>query len=637
MKRFTILTLILLSVRILTAQENISVSLRADNNQPFTAKISGKQINSSLSGFLQIADLNDGMHEITITFPENRFPEQQLRFSVSKSDTVFYLKRSGDQSWVIQNANSLLPSGAGSSADTYGKRKSDPFAVLMAAVVNDSSVLYTSLVKSESAPRKTESTPVVAKTSSPVVTNNPAPEKSAAVNPVSESEDSSVVKLEEKKSAAPTKELPPVIDANTTIVKDEDKSLAASTKSKEVAKAATDSVNKKEDSSIAKTESPKPEQKKEVVESNVSKPDSSLTKAPIKDSAARKSEADLAIAPVTDAKKVPDSVITTTTEKPATNKVDSNVANVNIQKPEEKKVSDEKSSGSRVETPPAKKDATAKTESPKPPVLDNTTRIFQLGVAKASERKDDQALHLIYIDRASPDKADTILITIPVDPAEEYKPNEPLFRPSGSAKPEAKKSDVPTKKGSEKQSVFPNKKSSSASTPTVTKAKVEEPVIKSSTQTAEPAATDTGRQASEPLFRPIQRPAESTSLKVDTSKKEYNAGSAWRPLEKKTTAMVNSDCQNFATEYDLDRLRVKMLADNTPDDRISTARKVFKTKCFTSKQIRALSELFTNDEGKYKFLDAAYPFVSDSDSFKQLSELLKDQYYINRFNAMLRN
>ena len=79
-----------------------------------------------------------------------------------------------------------------------------------------------------------------------------------------------------------------------------------------------------------------------------------------------------------------------------------------------------------------------------------------------------------------------------------------------------------------------------------------------------------------------------------------------------------------------------MIAEVTADDRIAAAKKVFRTKCFTTRQIRALTELFLNDEGKYKFLDTAYPFASDSGEFRNLVSVLKEDYYIKRFNAMIR-
>jgi hypothetical protein len=106
-----------------------------------------------------------------------------------------------------------------------------------------------------------------------------------------------------------------------------------------------------------------------------------------------------------------------------------------------------------------------------------------------------------------------------------------------------------------------------------------------------------------------------------------------RPPTKSTLPFVNSDCHNFATDYDVDKLRVKMLESAKDDDRILAARKVFKTRCFSTHQIKALSEVFTTDAAKFKFLEAAYPFVSD-DHFAELSNLLADPVYSGRFRAM---
>jgi hypothetical protein len=46
-----------------------------------------------------------------------------------------------------------------------------------------------------------------------------------------------------------------------------------------------------------------------------------------------------------------------------------------------------------------------------------------------------------------------------------------------------------------------------------------------------------------------------------------------------------------------------------------------------------LSEVFTTDAAKFKFLEAAYPFASD-DHFAELSNLLADPVYNGRFRAM---
>ena len=68
---------------------------------------------------------------------------------------------------------------------------------------------------------------------------------------------------------------------------------------------------------------------------------------------------------------------------------------------------------------------------------------------------------------------------------------------------------------------------------------------------------------------------------------------------------------------------------------INAAKKVFRSKCFTTENIKNLSTLFLNDEGKYNFFDAAYPHVSDTGFFSTLENQLTDSYYIKRFKAMI--
>jgi hypothetical protein len=140
-------------------------------------------------------------------------------------------------------------------------------------------------------------------------------------------------------------------------------------------------------------------------------------------------------------------------------------------------------------------------------------------------------------------------------------------------------------------------------------------------------------------------PGTSDSLKslVPTPGNQPVAGAVTKELYRKPDSsqkkpdtklvVVNSDCRNFATDYDVDRLRVKMLEISKDDDKIAAAKKIFKTKCFTTKQIRALSEVFTADASKYRFFETAYPFVSD-DHFRELTNLLADPVYNSKFKAM---
>ena len=112
------------------------------------------------------------------------------------------------------------------------------------------------------------------------------------------------------------------------------------------------------------------------------------------------------------------------------------------------------------------------------------------------------------------------------------------------------------------------------------------------------------------------------------------------PVRKKVEKEVlpvssKSNCASVAVESDFLKLRKKMAAETTDEGMVVAAKKYFKTKCFTVSQVKNLSTLFLNDNGKYKFFDAAYTHVSDPDSFPSLQAELKDEYYLNRFKAML--
>lgn len=100
--------------------------------------------------------------------------------------------------------------------------------------------------------------------------------------------------------------------------------------------------------------------------------------------------------------------------------------------------------------------------------------------------------------------------------------------------------------------------------------------------------------------------------------------------------LAKAKCTETATEEDFLSLRRKMVGENNDDAMIAEAGKVFKTKCFTTTQIKNLSALFLNDESKYKFFDTAYGYVIDPANFPSLESELKDNYFINRFKAMLR-
>ena len=98
---------------------------------------------------------------------------------------------------------------------------------------------------------------------------------------------------------------------------------------------------------------------------------------------------------------------------------------------------------------------------------------------------------------------------------------------------------------------------------------------------------------------------------------------------------INSDCKTNASDDDFFKLRKKMAAEKNDEAMVKVAKKAFRTRCFSTDQVKNLSSLFLKDEGRYNFFDAAYPFVSDSAVFPSLENQLTDPYYITRFKAMI--
>jgi hypothetical protein len=101
-------------------------------------------------------------------------------------------------------------------------------------------------------------------------------------------------------------------------------------------------------------------------------------------------------------------------------------------------------------------------------------------------------------------------------------------------------------------------------------------------------------------------------------------------------AMINSDCKSNATEEDFLKLRKKMAGAEVEEEMLAAAKKYFKTRCFTTDQVKNLSVLFLKDSAKYNFFDLSYQYVSDSHNFSILQSQLTEAYYISRFKAMIR-
>jgi hypothetical protein len=96
-----------------------------------------------------------------------------------------------------------------------------------------------------------------------------------------------------------------------------------------------------------------------------------------------------------------------------------------------------------------------------------------------------------------------------------------------------------------------------------------------------------------------------------------------------------SPCKTVASDNDFFKLRKNMAAETTDEEMVAVAKKIFRSKCFTTGQVKNLSTLFLTSAGKYQFFDAAYLHVSDQEQFSSLESEIKDEYYLRRFKALV--
>jgi hypothetical protein len=513
-----VIVLILMAGR--TYTQDYFVLIEADNGQPFYVRVDSQLYSSSARGHLILSQLKDSSYIITIGFPGQVFPERQFSFNVHQNDHDFRLKNEGEKGWWLvddkgQELAMVNGNNGGTSARIPGIKKDDAFSRLMADVVKDTAVMYsTYTIEQATSPSvavasvaatpvaRTPANAVPANDSQALTSGRPA-DTSVSTGPVTH--DSSVMSvIRPARDSSALHSIDP-----TAAVRPVDSTVAAAG-SRDTSLAVHPDVALPVDSGVAGS----------------------------------------AAVPHTDSSIAAPSGIT-----PATDSVAGHTSSTPLYRPI-----------SRKDTTTTAAPVVSMTAASGVPLASAAAPLYRAtGVTMLTEHRSSRSLRQVYTDHDSNGKADTVVVIIPLDtPAQTGHPAVTSFIP----------------------------------------------------RTAH--LTDSGH-----LTAP-----QGHDRNPDTP-----ALSGARTSTKSTLPFVNSDCHNFATDYDVDKLRVKMLESAKDDDRILAARKVFKTKCFSTRQIRALSEVFTTDAAKFKFLEAAYPFVSD-DHFAELSNLLADPVYSGRFRAM---
>jgi hypothetical protein len=264
---------------------------------------------------------------------------------------------------------------------------------------------------------------------------------------------------------------------------------------------------------------------------------------------------------------------------------------------------------------------------PTPTFASSATPSAPTGVVKLSEHKSTQSLSLVFTDHPVDKKTDTIDVIIPVDTqaAAVRLPNASVDTALAPARVQSP--DIShTKPARHYPYTDTLRYTDTVHTPGSVTYITHLDSNRVTVETHDYIRAERIPKVSPDTAR-LRSPMPGRAPKTDTSAKASTAP------HKSNLPFINSDCHAFATDYDVDKLRVRMLSANKDDDRVQIAYKIFKTKCFSTSQVSALCAVFTTDAAKFRFLETAYPFVSD-DRFPELVNLFSEPVYTEKFQTL---
>ena len=618
MKYLFVVALILLSFHGFS-QQNHFIYIQADNRQPFYIKMDKKIISSSTAGYLIIPKVRDSVVELVFGFPRNQWPEQRILCRGNNADAGFLLKNFGEKGWGLINFQSmeLVMADTAKNAELAAnvEKKENDFAAILGNVVEDPGLKEQALNTLEQVPDKTEvllkkkdkpeiKPKRISKPELKVVKRDKAVVKpSFRDKPVAKKDSLVVLRKEPRVKALPVfsritkmsgkstddgfrfvyldrgSEKPDTVDVVITTVLSDQKEPVITISEKpvqELVKVAKENIEILKDTGAANTVDKKAD---EVVAIDLSK---------------------TIVEPVNTIK---DSLPTVTNEKKPEITGTGLVKNIEIQ-------------ASNIPDTVRRELVTV----PSSPVIDTMTTLKDSVPTVVTEKK---------VGEPVVDLSKTIAVQ-----GMELKDSAELVIAD-------KKEIIPARDTLQTPIVMTRENTRADSLPVaVVEKKVED------------KSADTMTRQLQGVIDSLKRVIDNVTNKVIASAKEDSLAHAMnkdslanieklaqvRPeiKQEKVQAKPFTPCTREATGDDFLSLRKKMAAGSSDNEILFYAHKAFSKMCYTTKHIERLSLLFNSDEGKYKFFDDAYQYVSDPANFPGLVTQLTDAYYINRFKAMLR-
>lgn len=247
----------------------------------------------------------------------------------------------------------------------------------------------------------------------------------------------------------------------------------------------------------------------------------------------------------------------------------------------------------------------------KEPVAEPVAEYKRSLVSKRSESSTTEGFGLVFFDQHT-EGVDTIRLLIP-------NPKKPFVEEAVAKEAPAPKVEEPAKEDLQAKAENKEVPVKPEETAKADEAKKSEAQKEEVSAVADPGkADDTDKRTRRKTFKEMLA-------------EQFKAPQQAAPEVK----VENSACTALASEKDFLKVRKNMAAESNDEAMIEEAKVYFRSRCFSTEQIRNLSSLFLTSAAKYQFYDAAYKYVTDPSAFPSLESEIKDPYYLKRFKALI--
>ena len=157
MRDLLLVIALILSQTTLLSQDRYFMFVQTENEQAFYARLQGRTMSSSASGYLIVPRITDTSISITIGFPKRIFPEQTFLIRNIKSDKGYLLKNIPEKGWMLSDMQSgdillAISTDKPEPSRMASRPAADPFSELLSTVIDDSSLRETPIVAAPASP-----------------------------------------------------------------------------------------------------------------------------------------------------------------------------------------------------------------------------------------------------------------------------------------------------------------------------------------------------------------------------------------------------------------------------------------------------------------------------------------------------